>query len=234
MRGQVERDPGATRQQAGVLEIAEPVGEHPGGDHDQHDRGPVEEHPDVHPDRPVVQQPAQRDRGRDADRGTGQRRGRLPGRAGRRPQEQRGLQALAAHREERGEGQRPGADESGAPHLAAQVRGETGRGAPHPEDHPGDQAHGEHAEQAADRLLRPARQIGDRERQDGGEAARQHHRAEHAQPYRRGRHPAAVLAVRWRGLAHRGEQYAHHQAGLKALAQPDQQVRNAVCPSHEN
>ena len=38
----------------------------------------------------------------------------------------------------------------------------------------------------------------------------------------------------WRGLAHRGEQYAHHQAGLKTLTQPDQQVRNAVCPSHEN
>ena len=61
--------------------------------------------------------------------------GRLPGRLRRRPQEQRGLQALAADREERGERQRPGADASGALHLAAQVSRQAGRGAPHPEDH---------------------------------------------------------------------------------------------------
>ena len=88
----------------------------------------------------------------------------------------------------------PGADRRGALHLAAQVGRQAGRGAAHPEDHRGDQADREDAEQAADRLLRPARQHADRERQHGGERAGQRHRAEHAEPYRRRRHPAASCA----------------------------------------
>ena len=77
VRGQVERDPALPRQQAGLLQVAQAVGQHARGDHDQRDRGPAEEHPDVQPDRLPVQQPAQRHGGGEAERGADQRRRRL-------------------------------------------------------------------------------------------------------------------------------------------------------------
>ncbi len=241
MRGEVERHPCVTGQPAGVLEVAEAVGEHAGGDHDQRDRGPVEERAHVEVDRPAVQQPAEQDRGGDPDRRAGQRARRLSRRLGRRPQEEGRLEPLAADGEERGQRERARPDRGGALHLAAQVRRQAGRGAPHPEDHRGDEADGEHAEQATDRLLAGAGQHADGEGQHGGERAGEGHRAEHAEPDRRGRcgrltgspGPGPVFIQRG-GLAHRRQQDGHYEARFEALTEPDQQVRYAVRPSHGN
>ena len=219
----IQRCPG---QQAGVLQVAETVGEHPGGDHDQRDRGPGEEHPDVQPDGPAIEQPAQHDGGGYAPGGTEERCGRLARRLGRRPQEQGRLQAFAADREERGHGQRAGAEHGGARYLARQPGGQAGGRPAHPEDHRGDQADREHAEHPAERLLRLAGQRAGGEREYRGEARGQRHRAEHAEPHRR-RCPASR-----RRLTHGGQQDADHQPGLESLAQPDQQIWNTVRPSH--
>ena len=53
------------------------------------------------------------------------------------PEEQRGLEALAGDRDERGEGQREGAHQQGGVELVLQLGLEEPRGAAHPEDHPG-------------------------------------------------------------------------------------------------
>ena len=43
---------------------------------------------------------------------------------------------------------------------------------------------------------------------------------------------AVAVCLRGRRLLHGRQQDGHHEAGLEALAEPDQEVRNAVCPSH--
>jgi hypothetical protein len=161
------------------------------------------------------------------------------------PQEEGGLQALAADGQERGQRERARADGRRALHLAAQVLRQGRGGAAHPEDHRGDQADRQHAEQPADRLLARAGQHAHGERQHGGERPGEGDRAEHAEPDRRGRHgrravrwgtvsvgPGAVL-LKHGGLAHGRQQDGHHEPGFEPLTEPDQEVRYAVSPSHD-
>jgi hypothetical protein len=165
-------------------------------------------------------------RDRDADGRADQRRHGLPGGVHGGPHEQRGLQALPADREERGRGQRAGADQQRRVDPIGQLTGQVPCGAAHPEDHRGDQHDGDHAEYTTERLLRPAGQLGAGEREYGAEAEREHQRGQHAEPDRPGGHAGR----RRRGTAHGGEQDAHHEAALQALAQPDEEVGHGVRP----
>ena len=113
----------------------------------------------------------------DAERGAEQR---LPGRRDRadgvaggdpggRPEEERGLQALAADGQHRDHDERPAAALGGGVDLAAQLAADAAGGAGHPEDHPGDEADGDDRQGAADQLLRLERQAARAEGERGAE-----------------------------------------------------------------
>ena len=221
--------------QPGVLQVAEAVGEHPGRDHDERDRGPVEEHAHVQVDRPPVEQPAQqrrrrrcRSRRRPAARPSARRpraavhRNRVVSRPSR-PTERNAVivSAPVPIAAARATSPRRCADKVAAVRRIQKIIA-------------GDQADREDAEQPADRLLARARQHADGERQHRGEGAGERHRAEHAEPDRRGRYASLAVSVGLRGrrLLHGRQQDGHHEAGLEALTEPDQEVRYAVCPSH--
>ena len=132
-------------QHPGLLEVVDAVAEDAGRDHDQEAAGPGEELREVDPDRPAVEQVAEHDGRREAQRRAGERlprrhrgHGVRTGRGlGRGPQEERGLEALTADGQRRDEGQRPATGLRGPVDLAAQLAAETAGGARHPEDHPG-------------------------------------------------------------------------------------------------
>ena len=70
-RGDVEREVVQAGQDAGLLQVVDAVRQHAGGDDDEEQAGPGEEHAQVEPQRAAVDQPAEQHRGR---RGRGPRR----------------------------------------------------------------------------------------------------------------------------------------------------------------
>ncbi len=183
--------------------------------------GPGEEPAQVDRDRAAVQQPAEQDRGADAERGAEQR---LPGgvavagdRLGGRPEEQRGLQPFAADGQDRDEHQAPPGAFGGAVDLAAQLAAERPGGAGHPEDHPGDQGDRDDGEAAADRLLRLEGQAARPVEQGESERERDEHGESDAEPDPR--QQAAPV-----GLDQVRDEDADHEGGFESLAEADQVV----------
>ena len=212
-------------QEAGLLEVVDAVRQDAAGDHDQEAAGPGEERAQVDRDRALVDEHAEHHRGEQAE---GRSQERLPGRrdgadgvagggVGGRPQEQGGLQALAADGEHGDDHQGPATAVGGPVDRTAQLAAEPAGRPRHPEDHPGDEADRDDRQQAPDQLLglegEPARAVG--QRRPEGEADRDRDRDPGPDP---GQQVGAL------GLHQVGHQDAHDERGLEPLAEPDQVV----------
>jgi hypothetical protein len=212
-------------QDPGLLEVVHAVGEDAGGHQDEEPAGPGEELREVEPQRAAVHEVAERDRGRQSQGGAGERCGGRGGAAGsglgRGPEEQRGLEAFAADGEHGHDHQAQSTRVSGLVDPAAQVRREPLGGPGHPEDHPGDQPHGEDGQRAADGLLRLEAEAAGSERQDRAE--RQGDADGHPDP-----RPDTGEQRPPVGLHEVGHEDDDDQAGLEALAQADEVVRQHV------
>ena len=213
-------------QDAGLLQVVHAVGEHAGGDEDQERAGDGEEAREVQGDRAAVEQPAEDDRGEEAETGAdqglpgggrGAGEGVARGGLGGGPQEQRRLQALAAHGEDGQHDQRPAAALGGVD-PAAQGAAHAPGGAGHPEDHPGHEADSHQRERPADQLLGLEGQAPRTVGEQGAEGQAEQRGERHAGPDG-GEQVAAVAAHQV------GDDDADDQGRLEPLTEPDQVVR---------
>lgn len=141
------------------------------------------------------------------------------------PDEQRRLQALAAHRQRPDDHQPPGRAVGGLVHLVLQVLVQRLGGLGHPEDHPGHQASGQDGQRAADDLLRLEGQPLRAEGQQRAETQRDRDRDAHAGVDAR----QQVPAVRFGQVR---DQQDDDQDRFQSLAQSDQVVSDhLVLPS---
>ena len=214
---------GAAGQDAAFLEVAQAVAEDAGGDHDEHGAGGGEELREVDPQDPSVQPPAQHGRQNQADAGTDHGPRGLAGRLRGGPQEQRGLQALAADGEERGEDQYARAHGQRAGHLPFDLPGQTAGRTAHPEHHRGDEGDRDHTEGAAEGLLGGGRQGRGGEGEHRTEAGRERDRREHTGPHLG--EPGAGI-----GFDEGRDENGDDESGFESLPQSDQEARKRVIP----
>ena len=134
-----------------------------------------------------------------------------------RPEKQRGLQALAPDRDERRQDQSPDTQGKCGVEPPAQLPGQVAGGAPHPEDHPGDEGHRDDGQKSAECLLGFEAELTGRVGEHCAEAEAERDRRSHAGPDRR--KPAGVAR-----LDQVGHQDADHQGRFEPFAQPDEVV----------
>ena len=206
---------------AGLLEIADAVGDDAGRHDDEEVSRDREEAGQVEAHRSGVDRPAQ---GRpedeaddDARRGGG--RVLLDGGFHGGPDEQGGLHALAADGDDRDPHHAPAgvADTEGVAQGVTDLALELTRVAPHPQDHPGDEADGHQGQDAADDLLGLECQGLGAPGQDGAQSQGQKGGEPHTEP-QLGEDIAAL------GLDEVGGDDADDERGLETLSQCDEEI----------
>ena len=216
-RGDVEGEVVDAGQDPRLLEVVDAVGEHAGRDHDQDQSGPGEEHPQVELERSTEERPRDHERGPEAEQGADERPDGRLGRLRVRPQEQRGLEALATDGEHRDDEDRACAGGDRPVELRLELRAHEPGRARHPEDHPGHEGDRQDRQRAADRLLRLEAEAAGPEREQRAEPDGDRCRRRDARP--QGPEEVATL-----GLHEVGDEDADNERRLEALAQADQVV----------
>jgi hypothetical protein len=216
-RAHVEGQGGAARQHGRLLQVAHPVGEDARRDDDEEVAGHPEEPGDVEADHAAVDRHLDRDRREDAEQGAHEGCRAAAGRLHGGPDEECGLDALAPDREEGQGDDRPGTADERPVEAGFELAAQAPRGPGHPEDHPGDEAHGHDRESAADDLLGLEGESVGAEGQHGAESEGEGDRGTDAEP-------EAGEDVTSADLDHVGDEDADHESGLEALPESDEVV----------
>lgn len=213
------------RQDAGLLQVVDAVGEDAAGDDHQGDAAPGEEAGQVDLQDAAVQEVTESGSHGEAQEGAEQRGAGFPAGLGRGPQEQRRLQAFPPDRQSRHKHHAPGGAVGHAIDAGAQFAAERAGGARHPEDHPGDQSDGDDGQAAADRFLGFEGEAAGTEGQQGAETDGHRDSDSHARPQPGEQRSPATLGQ----VCH---QQDNDERRLEALPEADEEVgchENTFC-----